>query len=361
MTIQELKEKNLIIYECISGSKAYGLDILTSDTDIKGVFILPQEDFFGLNYISQISDETNDTVYYELGRFIELLEKNNPNILELLATPADKIISKHPFLDEIEPKMFISKRCKDTFGGYAFTQVKKARGLNKKIVNPIDKKKKTILEFCYVLYEKGSIPLMKWLALMGIGQVECGLVNIPHVKDLYGVFLDKTNSLGYKGIMKKENATTVLLSSVPKSENPIGYLYLNQDGYIKYCKDYRAYWEWVNNRNQARYQNNVEHGKNYDSKNMMHTFRLLDMAIEVLETGKVIVKRPNREELLSIRKGEWSYDDLISKADEKMEEVKRAFNKSKLPDQPDKKKIKSLLVNLRIKFYKELNAKANNI
>ncbi|RYZ53120.1 MAG: nucleotidyltransferase, partial [Sphingobacteriales bacterium] len=37
MTIQELKEKNLLLRECISGSKAYGLDTATSDTDIKGV------------------------------------------------------------------------------------------------------------------------------------------------------------------------------------------------------------------------------------------------------------------------------------------------------------------------------------
>lgn len=43
MTIEELKARDLIIYECISGSKAYGLDVPTSDTDIKGVFLLPKE------------------------------------------------------------------------------------------------------------------------------------------------------------------------------------------------------------------------------------------------------------------------------------------------------------------------------
>ena len=87
MTIKDLKEKGLIIYECISGSRAYGLALPTSDTDIRGVFILPKEQYYGLNYIPQVADETNDTVYYELGRYIELLGKSNPNILELLATP----------------------------------------------------------------------------------------------------------------------------------------------------------------------------------------------------------------------------------------------------------------------------------
>ena len=43
MTIQDLRDNNLILLECISGSRAYGLDLPTSDTDLKGVFILPKE------------------------------------------------------------------------------------------------------------------------------------------------------------------------------------------------------------------------------------------------------------------------------------------------------------------------------
>lgn len=351
MTIADLKKNNLIIYECISGSKAYGLDVPTSDTDIKGVFLLPKNDFYGLNYIPQVSDEKNDVVYYELGRFIELLGKNNPNILELLATPADKVLLKHPLINKIDPALFLSKRCKDTFGGYAFTQVKKARGLNKKIVNPIDKKKKTILEFCYVLYGQGSIPLQKWLEIKGVQQENCGLINMPHAKDVHGVFIDPTNTLGYNGIMKKEMATMVLLSSIPREAAVAGYLYFNQDGYIKYCKDYREYWDWVAKRNQSRYQNNIAHGKNYDSKNMMHTIRLLDMAIEVLNTGQVQVKRPNREMLLSIRKGEWKYDDLIDLANEKMRLIEAAYLSSPLQAVPDKNKVEALLVDLRKEFY----------
>lgn len=75
LTIDDLKAQNLILFECISGSRAYGLDTLTSDTDIKGVFYLPKEQFYSLHsdYIPQVSNETNDIVYYELGRFVELL------------------------------------------------------------------------------------------------------------------------------------------------------------------------------------------------------------------------------------------------------------------------------------------------
>ena len=81
MTIEELREKGWIIMECISGSKAYGLDTPESDTDIKGVFLLPKEEFYGLNYIPQIANESNDIVFYEFRRFMELLAVNNPNIL----------------------------------------------------------------------------------------------------------------------------------------------------------------------------------------------------------------------------------------------------------------------------------------
>ena len=49
MDIAELKEKGVIVLECISGSKAYGLDTPISDTDIKGVFVLPKKDFYGLD------------------------------------------------------------------------------------------------------------------------------------------------------------------------------------------------------------------------------------------------------------------------------------------------------------------------
>lgn len=62
----------------------------------------------------------------------------------------------------------------------------------------------------------------------------------------------------------------------------------------------------------------------------LHTVRLLDMAYEILRLGKVIVKRPNREELLNIRKGVWSYEDLILMANERMVSIEKAYEKSTL-------------------------------
>ena len=160
MTIQDLKDKNLLLFECITGSKAYGLDHALSDTDIKGIYISPKEDFYGLNYTPQINNETNDEMYYELGRFVDLLLKSNPSMIELLHTPEDKILYEHPLFSKLKEVNFLNKRCKDSFAGYAMTQVRKASGLNKKIRKPFKKEKKTILEFCYVLHGQGSMPLL---------------------------------------------------------------------------------------------------------------------------------------------------------------------------------------------------------
>lgn len=352
MTIQDLRDRNLIFFECISGSRAYGINLPTSDTDIRGVFMLPQADLYGLNYVEQVNDARNDVIFYELRRFIELLAKNNPNILELLCAPADCVLQKHPLFDQLRPKDFLSKLCKETFAGYAVSQIKKARGLNKKIVNPLPKERKSLLHFCYVLEGTGSRPVLDWLAKRGWSQNHCGLVNVAHARDTYALFYDETGPFNYAGIVAGPDSNAVSLSRVPKDVKPVTYLYVNHDGYSSYCKDYREYWEWVDKRNDARYRNTLSHGKNYDAKNMMHTFRLLDMAGEILETGRVLVRRPNRDELLQIRSGAFEYDDLIAQAEQKVAKVEAAAAVSPLPDRPDLARVEQVLIAMRRAWYR---------
>ena len=350
MTIEELRKSEWIVLECISGSRAYGLSTPTSDTDIKGVFVLPKHYYYGLNYIPQISNETNDIVFYELGRFMELLSLNNPNILELLNTPISSIIYKHPFLQEIKSDFIISKLCNNTFGNFALSQIKKAKGLKKKIVNPIDKEKKDILSFCYVNYKNGTIPIKKFLNLKNWKHNNCGLVNISHMKDVYGLYYSCKHN--YKGIVKGVDSKEVCVSSIPKGEKQEVLLYFNREGYSKYCKEYKEYWSWVKNRNEQRYSNTMIHGKNYDAKNMMHVFRLLDMAIEIAEKNKIDVVRPNRDFLLDIKAGKFEYKELLAWAEKRQEKMKLAFEVSKLPEMPDYNKINYLTYLIRDKFYK---------
>ncbi|MGV8091381.1 MAG: DNA polymerase beta superfamily protein [Mangrovibacterium sp.] len=351
MTIEELRDNGLIILECISGSKAYGLDTPSSDTDIKGVFILPKSKYYGLNYIPQVNNDSNDIVFYELGRFMDLLSQNNPNILELLNTPESAIIYKHPFLNEIKPELILSKLCNNTFGKFALSQIRKAKGLNKKIVNPVSKERKTVLSFCFVNYGQGAIPLQKFLEIKNWEQEYCGLINIQHMKDIYGLYYSQTE--GFNGIIRNADSSEVCLSSIPKGLKQEALLYFNRNGYSTYCKEYREYWDWVGKRNEERYENTKSHGKNYDAKNMMHVFRLLDMAIEIGKEKKVNVKRLNRKFLLDIKAGKFEYDDLLKMAEDKQAEMELAFENSDLPEQPDFEMINELTFRLRDKFYRE--------
>jgi uncharacterized protein len=76
-------------------------------------------------------------------------------------------------------------------------------------------------------------------------------------------------------------------------------------------------WDWVNTRNEERYDNTISHGKNYDSKNMMHVFRLLNMAEEIARYKQVNVRRSERDYLLKVRAGEFQYQDLLDQAEKK--------------------------------------------
>lgn len=351
MTIKDLKDKNLLLFECLSGSKAYGLATPQSDTDIKGIYYMPKEMFFGLKYIPQISDESNDEVYYEIGRFIELLIKNNPNIVEILATPKDCILYKHPIMDKLRIEMILSKLCKDTFGGYALTQIRKAKGLNKKILNPMPKTRKTVLDFCFITVNYSSVKAKTWLTKNGISKADCGLSKIPNAKDLYALFHDTEKKLNYKGIANKEAANEVSVSSIPAGEQEIAYLFFNKDSYSSYCKEYNEYWEWVEKRNEDRYSLNKSHGKDYDAKNMMHTIRLLQVALEIVRDGELNVKRQNRDELLLIKRGELDYDEVLKMAEKLMLLIEQETTKSKLQDKPDAKLIEMLLVEMRTELY----------
>ena len=354
MTLQELHHNpSHLLMKCISGSQAYGLALPHSDTDIKGVYILPRQEFYGLNYTDQVNNETNDEMYYEIKKFIDLLLKNNPNILELLSTPDDCVLFKHPLITRIRPEMFLSKLCNQTFGQYAYAQIKKARGLNKKILNPLDRKRKTILDFCYVIHGQGSIPVTEWLNRRHYRHEDCGLVRIDHMRDVHALFHQSQTDRPFNGIYSGDKADDVSLSSVPEGLAPQATLYFNKDGYSVYCKEYKQYWDWVNLRNEERYENTVNHGKNYDSKNMMHVFRLLNMVEEIARYKKLNVRRPDRDWLLRIRAGEFMYEDLLKQAEEKIQLVDELFKQSDLPESPDLPLAERLLVDLRKDYYED--------
>jgi len=265
--------------------------------------------------------------------------------------PEDCILYKDELMNKIKPDLFLSKLCEQTFANYAYTQIKKAYGLEKKIINPVEEKRKSVLDFCYVYVGKEAINLKAFLLEKGFEEERMGLTAIAHLKDCYNLFYSKEHQ--YSGVIRKEEANDVCLSSIPKGEIPVGLLYFNKDGYSLYCKKYKEYWEWVEKRNDERYNTTMAHGKNYDSKNMMHVFRLLLMAKEIATDGKVNVWRKDRGFLLDIKQGKYEYNDLLIKAGVLKNELPELFQRSDLPDEPNTDLINRLLVDTREDYYKK--------
>lgn len=393
LTIDYLRSHDMIAYEYIRGSKLYrlNLDNGKSDTDIGGVFICPPELLLGLRseYPEQVSDEKNDVVFYEFGRWIELLLKSNPTALESLFAPEDCIVGKvHPMVQYIINHKwdFVSKECFKTFYGYAVSQIGKARGLNKKIVNPVTERK-DILDFCYTFKGQGSQPIKEFLAKHHLDQRYCGLVNIPNMKDVYGVYYDfaayykfendhiswdsnwetdfnidypfvmdrieNKEFFKYSGIVYPEDidkSNDVRLSSIPKGENPICFMTYNKDGYTSHCRDYKEYKEWEEKRNPVRYESNLGH--NYDAKNVMHCMRLVRMAKELAQgKGFNVVRTWDRDYLLDIRNHKFEYEEVMEQLEKEKAEMEEAIKVCTLPDYVDVEKVNNLLIEARKSLY----------
>jgi predicted nucleotidyltransferase len=390
VTYEFLVENDLILYECIVGSQAYGTNIETSDVDYKFVYILPMDYILGTEYKQQI-DLTKDITGWEIKRFLELIESNNPTVLELLNSPEHCIVKKHPLFDIVinHKQDFITKTCKNSFGGYARQQIKKAKGLNKKQNWEKNKvTRKDLLDFCYVLEAEKSIPWKEW-NIEKYDEKFIGVSNVPNARDVYTLFYDtraymmhslniseKTREtykeiiklsgqpmgFGYKGLVNTGHndsdgninygiSNQLRLSSIPKGEKCIATISFNKDGYSAHCKDFKEYEEWIENRNEARYVETQEHGQKIDGKNMMHCIRLINMAVEIGRGEGIIVNRPDREYLLSIRRGEVDLDTLIVTADKAIEDMDLIFDNSELPESVKPGLINEILINIRKQFY----------
>jgi predicted nucleotidyltransferase len=122
----EFDLESCIIYRCVVGSRAYGLDNDESDTDRRGVYLAPAElqwSLFGAP--EQFEDNAAQSCYCELQKFLTMALKANPNILECLHSPMVEKIT--PLGEELLAmrKAFLSQMIFQTFNGYAMSQFKK--------------------------------------------------------------------------------------------------------------------------------------------------------------------------------------------------------------------------------------------
>lgn len=374
LTFKETREKGLLLYEYIRGSWCHGIAVPgISDVDTGGVFMCPPEQLYGLgiDYTEQIADAKSDNVWYELNKFLSLVLKSNPTMLEALFIDDEFVIYEHPFMKMIKEHRdkFITKQCFNPFFGYAKSQISQATGYNKKCHYPENMKRRGILDFCFVAGDnEDTIPLEKWLEDRHLLQKYVGLSKRTNMPGCYSMFYDFGShskyehemrgesfdekrypiNLGYAGIVNPDGESfDVRLSSIPKGQMAIGTMYYNQQAYEAHCREYKDWLEWKKNRNEVRYDANKKYS--YDAKNMCECFRMINMAIEIARGEGVKVNRKNidAEFLLDVKHHKYEYDELMEMLKVKEAEMNDAIANSTIPEKIDINFVNELLLNIR--------------
>jgi hypothetical protein len=330
-----------------------------------------------------------------------MLLKSNPTVLEALFVPESKIIT--PPSELVAPlfanrDQFVTKECFKPFIAYAIEQIHKARGLNKKIVNPVTERL-TPFDFAYTFYKQGSTKIKNWLNNRGLDKDFCGLVHIPNMHDTYGVYYDwgahfeeegiktfkdlvnykegkmfafildfyelpfnkngkaeewfeRNNEIKHYRGMCLDAATDMRGSSVSKGEKPLVHMVCNESGFQDHCKKFKEYKDWEKNRNPKRYESNLD--KNYDSKNLMHCTRLIHMGYEIATGQGIILDRNvagDRDFLMKIRNHGFEYDELMEIIEKDKVKLDKAIAESTIKEEIDLKFVNDLLINIRKKAY----------
>jgi predicted nucleotidyltransferase len=115
-----------IIYRCVVGSRAYGLDEAASDVDRRGIYLPPAERHWSLWGVpEQVENDETQECYWELQKFITLALKANPNALECLYTPL--VEEATPLAEELLAMRagFLSRLVYQTYNGYVLSQFRK--------------------------------------------------------------------------------------------------------------------------------------------------------------------------------------------------------------------------------------------
>lgn len=109
----------------------------------------------------------------------------------------------------------------------------------------------------------------------------------------------------------------------------------------------------LGNRTGKRTRDVAQYG--YDLKWAYHCIRLMNEVEQILVEGDLDLQR-NREQLKSIRRGEWTFEHLEEYFTNKEKILETAYSQSRLPHGPDEEKIKNLLLECLSMHYGNLDA-----
>lgn len=337
MNIEQIKEKlktneydflredknlgNNIILLTLGGSHAYGMDKEESDLDVRGIALNSKKDVLLGTDFEQVVNVDTDTTVYSFNKMIQLLTSNNPNTVEILGCKPEHYLHLSDIGRELleNKKMFLSKICIHTFGGYAGSQLRRMENKAARLVGQAQNE-------AYIL--------------KSINNSKYDFKNryYPHDDSDVKLYIDTAVQEGYD------------------SE-------IFMDVYLKHypLRDWTGMWNEMKailssyNKIGKRNEKAISHDKL--GKHMAHLIRLYMMCIDILEKEEIITYRTDEHDLLmNIRNGEYldenrqpttDFYDLLNEYEKRFDYAK---NNTSLPDVPDHKRINEfkMSVNERI-------------
>jgi len=340
---EELMRENMLVKH-YAGSLAYGTNLPTSDVDFRGIFcadpINIRTPFFNIKEATDVTEE--DTKFYELTKFVQLCTECNPNIIETLWVDDSDITMRTPAYDYLRENrlLMLSSKIAFTTSGYAIAQLKRIKGHNKWINNPQTVKPPLQTDFVSLVQWFGNEKKFK----IDLTEFMKDYRLVPYGGNIFGLIQWE----GFRTYSWKDHTlnTTFTDNESRDLDAPLAILKFNKSEYLTAKEKHKNYWSWKKNRNESRSELEEQFG--YDTKHAMHLVRLLRMGVEALRDGEIIVKRPDAEELLSIRAGAWTYEEVVEYAEHMDAEVREVwYKKTDLPKKPNVKKIASMLMDVQ--------------
>lgn len=364
--------KHTILYG-LGGSHSYGTSTPESDIDYRGIFLKPLSYYFTIqNNIEQIGwkidtngvyhygahkeipDAREEAVLYTLEKFFPMAMDCNPNILEILYLDEKhyRFISPAGQLLIDNRSQFLTQKAFRSFFGYAYAQLHRIEGHRKWLLNP-PKEKPTRESFGLkhqFTISKEEISIIRAFVNANIHYVAPWLrdqhndAKADFWNSFYAILALMNQQEYIEEQFRSFSWETIQQNTVAKLTPLLGFdtnfiECLNQEkAYYKAIDDWEKYQHWKTTRNPARAELEAKYG--YDTKHAMHLVRLLRMAEEILTTNYLTVYRPDREFLKEIRRGVWTYDELISYIEEQKERLSKM--QSTLPLKPNYNFLQSL-------------------
>ncbi len=341
------------IYLCVHGSHAYGSNTPESDLDLRGIAIPSKEYLLGCTKKFEQADSfsNEDAVIFSLQKFMNLATVCNPNVLELLFVDPDEYIIttdlSHKLIDNRD--VFLSKKAKYTHSGYAIAQMKRIRGHHKYLTNP-PTHAPTRAEFNlpeHTLMPKDQLLAVEALIKKKLDTWNVGFENV-NPDDIIRIQGEVTEILteiaGASLYLEKEKLWKQASVSLGMDSNFVE-LIAKEKLYKARKTEWHQYQDWKKNRNPARAK--LEAQYKYDTKHASHLYRLFSQCEEILLTGTLTLKKPERVEIMrNIRNGGWSYEKLVEFSDREDKRMDLLYEKSNLRHSPNITFINNLCIEL---------------